>query len=253
MDIHWFPPSPGEVKVNVHGATLPALAANGNTTGLGAVIRRANGGMASSISGTIPNLSPVENQLAAIHIGMKRAYEETCKKVIVETDNLEAFGMLKFHHNGISTTARNIIQQIKILKKDKVWKCKIRYVYPRRNRVATYLALLGADLFGRLFLSFEPLGTAAELMDMDVGLGFHDPRYQEVQMNGDEMELFDQALDEGWGAPNGPGHVAQFMNSAGFHGMQVGVAQSEMEIHDLIYEDELAEEEEGDDPVVMMG
>lgn len=175
--------------------SLPA--ANGNTTGLGAVIRRANGGMASSISGTIQNLSPVENQLAAIHIGMKRAYEETCKKVIVEIDNLEAFGMLKFQHNGISQTALNIIQQIKILKKDKIWKCKIRYVYPRRNKVATYLALLGADLFGRLFLSFEPLGRAAELMDLDVGLGFHDPRYQDVQMNGDEMELFDQALELG--------------------------------------------------------
>ncbi|KAL1813903.1 hypothetical protein ACET3Z_023968 [Daucus carota] len=70
-------------------------------------------------------------------------------------------------------------------------------------------------------------------------------------MNGDEMELFDQALDEGWGAPNGPGHATQFMNSAGLHGMQVGVAQGEMEIHDLIYEDELSEEEE--DPSVQGG
>lgn len=253
MDIHWITPVPGAVKVNVHGATLPVPAANGNTTGLGSVIRRANGGMSSSISGSIPGLSSVENQLAAIHIGMKRAYEETCKNVIVETDNLEAFGMLKLQHNGISNAARNIIQQIRLLKKDKVWKCRIRYVYPRRNRVATYLALLGADLFGRLFLSFEPLGRAAELMDLDIGLGFNDARYQEVQMNQEEVELFDQALDEGWGAPNGPGSAAQFMNAVGINGAQPGVAPGVMEIHDLIYEDELADEDEDDDPVVMVG
>ncbi|KAL1822097.1 hypothetical protein ACET3Z_008875 [Daucus carota] len=88
-------------------------------------------------------------------------------------------------------------------------------------------------------------------MDMDIGLGFHDPRYQEVQMNGEEIELFDQALEEGWGAPNGPGQAAQFMNSAGLHGLQAGEVQGEMEIHDLIYEDELDEEEDGDDSVVM--
>ncbi|KAL1826458.1 hypothetical protein ACET3Z_004870 [Daucus carota] len=87
-------------------------------------------------------------------------------------------------------------------------------------------------------------------MDMDVGLGFHDPRYQEVQMNGDELELFDQALELGWGAPNGPGQAAQFMNSVGLHGGQLGGIQGELEIHDLIYEDELSEDEEGDDSVV---
>ncbi|KAL1831304.1 hypothetical protein ACET3Z_000955 [Daucus carota] len=88
-------------------------------------------------------------------------------------------------------------------------------------------------------------------MDMDVGLGFHDPRYQEVQMNGDEMELFDQALELGWGAPNGPGQAAQFMNSVGLHGGQLGGIQGELEIHDLIYEDELSEDEAGDDSVLL--
>ncbi|WOG93959.1 hypothetical protein DCAR_0313249 [Daucus carota subsp. sativus] len=53
------------------------------------------------------------------------------------------------------------------------------------------------EIFGRLFLSFEPLGSAAELMDQDIGLGFHDRSYKEIQMNEIEMELFDQALDEG--------------------------------------------------------
>lgn len=87
-------------------------------------------------------------------------------------------------------------------------------------------------------------------MDQDIGLGFHDPSYQEIQMNEIEMELFDQALDEGWGAPNGPGHAAQFMNVAGINGVQHSEIPGEMEIHDLIYEDELAKE--GDDLVVMV-
>ncbi|WOH00019.1 hypothetical protein DCAR_0519375 [Daucus carota subsp. sativus] len=184
---------------------------------------------------------------------MKRAYEESCKNIIIETDNLEAFGLLKFQHNGISTEARNIIQQLMILKKDNSWKCKIGYVYPRRNRVTAYLALLGADLFFRLILFFEPLGRAAELIDMDIGLGFYDPRYQEVPMDEFEMELLDQALEEGWGAPNGPGHAAQFMNTAGIHGVQHAEIPGEMEIHDLIYEDKIEEEEKRDNPVMMTG
>ena len=40
MNVHWTTPAPGEVKVNVHGATLQAPAANGKNTGLGTVIRR---------------------------------------------------------------------------------------------------------------------------------------------------------------------------------------------------------------------
>ena len=31
-----------------------------------------------------------------------------------------------------------------------------------------------------------------------------------------EMELLDHALDEGWGAANGPGYAAQFTGNAGF-------------------------------------
>lgn len=218
---------------------------------VGIIIRRANGSLSSEIAGTIPNMNSIKKQLAAIHIGIKRAYEESCKNIIIAIDNLEAFGLLKFQHNGISTEARNIIQQMKILKQDKSWKCKIRYVYPRRNRVATYLALLGADLFFRLFLFFEPLGRAAEFIDMDIGLGFHDPRYQDVPGDEFETELLDQALEEGWGAPNGPGHATQFMNTVGIHGVQHAEIPGEMEIHDLIYEDKIEEQEEGDDPVVM--
>lgn len=42
------------------------------------------------------------------------------------------------------------------------------------------------------------------------------------------------------------------MNSVGLHGGQFGGNQGEMEIHDLVYADELTEDEEGDDSVVMV-
>ena len=52
--------------------------------------------------------------------------------------------------------------------------------------MATYLALLGADLFTCLFMFFEPIGRVAELMEFDLGLGSQDPWFREVPM--DEME-----------------------------------------------------------------
>lgn len=48
--------------------------------------------------------------------------------------------------------------------------------------MATYLALLGTDLFTCLFLFFEPVGMA----ELDLGMGSQDPWFREVPM--DEME-----------------------------------------------------------------
>lgn len=92
--------------------------------------------MSSCISGTLLQVPLLVNQLAAIYIGMRRACEESAKKVIVETDNLEALGVLKFQHNGVPQETWSIIQQILILEKDHAWKFVIKYVYPRRNKAA---------------------------------------------------------------------------------------------------------------------
>ncbi|WOG99570.1 hypothetical protein DCAR_0518923 [Daucus carota subsp. sativus] len=61
MNIHWIPPPTGTIEVNVHGTSLQAPAKNVNTSKIGAILRRSNGSMTSSLAGTIPNLSPVVN------------------------------------------------------------------------------------------------------------------------------------------------------------------------------------------------
>ena len=138
-----------------------------------------------------------------------------------------------------------------LLNKNSAWKCAIRYTCPRSNRVATYLALLDGELFTRLFLLFEPIGRVAELMDLDIGLGPHNAIFLEWKFH---------ARRRGWaagsgdwarlGEPLGIGMAAEFMNNLGFYAAPVQEAGApEVEIHDLIYEDELLD---ADDALVVL-
>ncbi|WOG99571.1 hypothetical protein DCAR_0518924 [Daucus carota subsp. sativus] len=83
-------------------------------------------------------------------------------------------------------------------------------------------------------------------MDLDVRLGPHDGRFLDVPMHENEVEHPDQALEQGWGEPNGIGMTAEFMNNIEFY---AAVAAPKVEIHDLVHEDELLDE---DDAVVVL-
>ena len=82
-----------------------------------------------------------------------RAFEESSKKEIIETNNLEAFGALDSNIMGASRVEKH--NPTDYDSQEALWKCVIKYVYPRRFKLAMYLALLGG----------------AELMDLDIGLG----------------------------------------------------------------------------------
>lgn len=244
MDHHWKAPSLGITKVNCHGVTLDVATPNGNITGLAAILRRSNGNLISSIVGSVRRLSPLGNQLWAIFCGMRRAFLDTTRQVVVETDNLEAFGAIKFPNAAATPEIASIVQQIRILKSNSSWSCSILYVYPRRNRVATYLALLGAELFTRLFFFAEPLGRAAELMDLDIGLGPHDQDLIEAEMVEEELEQLEVAL----AAPHGPmevGLAANFLAGAAFQLAPQAPENQEAEIHNFVFEDDLDIEEGG--------
>ena len=111
--------------------------------------------------------------------------------------------------------------------------------------MATYLALLGAELFTRLFFFTEPLDRAAELMDLDIGLGPHDPDLIEAEMVEEELELLEVALAA---APQGPmevGLAADFLAGAAFQMAPHAPDHQEAEIQDFIFEDDVEVEEGG--------
>lgn len=59
------------------------------------IARNSNGELLKLSTGVIPNLTPLQSQLWAIHHGMVRAWEDNHSDIIVETDTWEAFNVLK--------------------------------------------------------------------------------------------------------------------------------------------------------------
>ncbi|WOH12727.1 hypothetical protein DCAR_0832235 [Daucus carota subsp. sativus] len=193
----------------------------------------------------MPRLSPLGNQLWAIFSGMRRAFLGDSRRVIVETDNIEAFGAIKFPAANATTEISSIVQQILVLKNNQTWNCAVRFVYASRNKVATYLALLGSELFRRVFLFSEPLGRAAELMDLDIGLGPHDPEFLEVELVEAEMEDLEAIMANEVDGPLVIGPAATFLRDAGFQLAPPAQAHQEEDLHDFVYEDDLDAEEGG--------
>lgn len=69
---------------------------NGNMNELVVVWRTSDGNLFNRIASVIPNLTTMGNQLWAIGFGLRRAHVKGPLTVIIETDNMEAFGSIKF-------------------------------------------------------------------------------------------------------------------------------------------------------------
>lgn len=110
MDLHWIPPPIGVLKINVHGESFHAPMPNGNTNGIGVVLRTSAGNLVNCITGTILNLSPLVNQLWAILIGLRKAFVERATNIILETDNVEAFGTISYAHLNQHCELADLIQ-----------------------------------------------------------------------------------------------------------------------------------------------
>lgn len=77
---HWLLPHPGALNINVYGATpfIPFL--NGNTCGIGMIIRNSEGGLVKLSTGILPANSELEYKLNAIHIGLIKVLMATSKR-----------------------------------------------------------------------------------------------------------------------------------------------------------------------------
>lgn len=213
MALHWVPPPPGALKINVHAISVEEPFPNGNDSGIGAVYRDAVGGLKHITLGVIPELSVLGNQLWAIYAPLKRAFLEGFRDVRIETDNYEAFKVVRNFNIGAPASVYDIAKQIDILSHDKRWTCKMSYVFPVRNRAARFAAKLGMQAADRLYTLDRPVGGIEELLDWDMGLGLNHPDFQDVHLpnaapdpvNFDiGLGLLDQMHEMGLGQANAP-------------------------------------------------
>lgn len=92
---------------------------SGNDSGIGAIYRDSEVTMHLLIVGTIPFLTPLGNQLWAMYVPLLRAFEEGFRDVELETDNLEAYNVIKNFEQGVPAHVYDLVSQIDIRVKSK--------------------------------------------------------------------------------------------------------------------------------------
>lgn len=112
MAFHWIPHPPGVLKINVHGTSSRSSSVYGLRTGIGAVYHDSDGALKHLTIGVIPQLSAFGNQMWGIYITLRRAYKLGYRDVNNETDNLEAFLVIKNYHIGAPSGVYHIASQI---------------------------------------------------------------------------------------------------------------------------------------------
>lgn len=257
MAYHWIPPLGSKLKINVHGTFSDLVRPSANDSGIGAIYRNAEGELKLLTVGTIPFLTQLGNQLWAIFIALLRAFFEGYRDVELETDNYEAYLILKNFHLGAPTCVFDLASQIDIRVKDIRWRCKIAFVYPARNKVARYLARLGLEVADRLYTFNRPIGGVEELINWDMGYGIDHPDFQDVFLPAEAMdpvdfgvgaELTDQIKDLGLGQINAP-EVVNLDVLLNADVMQEGIGIEEDFFHGgVIFHEGLAEFN-GDNPL----
>lgn len=130
--------------------------------------------------GVIPGLSRLGNELWAIYALMRRAFKEGFRHVIIETDNYEAYQIVKNFSNGAPTALYHLVNQIDILINNSTWVCTLAFIYAARNRVGRYAARLGMEVGDHLYTLEHPVAGVNDLLAWDMGMGVDHPDFQDI-------------------------------------------------------------------------
>lgn len=110
----WKAPLCNQYKINVHVINT-SLQFNGNSNGVGMIIRDYRGRLVKGLTGTMRGLSPLATQLWAIHLGLNQARLSNCEIALVETDNYNPFFEITRLDGRGDRTCMWIVEQIKKL------------------------------------------------------------------------------------------------------------------------------------------
>lgn len=131
MEYHWLLPQPGAVKFNVHGATPFITFFSGNNFGLEMVIRNSEGELLKLSTGALPASSDLKDKLNVIHHDLIKTFDDNYKEMIVETDNLDTFMLIKNFPVGVPQELAEVSRQIFFWINGPRWKCILALYFPR--------------------------------------------------------------------------------------------------------------------------
>ncbi|KAL8154991.1 hypothetical protein AgCh_000381 [Apium graveolens] len=168
-----------------------------NRNGIGVVIRDAGGHLLRLTYGTIPGLTNLNSALWAILLGMHRAFQDSYEWVIIETDNIQAYRECKYYkEEGITTYFRQTFRLILSRLSDKNIRYELNLVHPNRNVVARHLVLLGRQESHDLQTFDRPVADIHNFLNMDLGIGPEQARFQDFEVNDPEPPIDGRFLDD---------------------------------------------------------
>ena len=195
MERVWEFPPRGWVKINVHSEFIQNAPDGQNRNGIGIVVRDDTGQLLRLTYGTIPGLTNLNSALWAILIGMRRAFQDQYTRVLIETDNIQGYRECKYYtEEGITPHTRQTFRFILSRLKDHNICYDIKLVHPQRNQSARRLATLGRQNLHDLQTYDRPVANIEEFLNMDLGLGPPQARFQDVEINEPEPVQDGQVL-----------------------------------------------------------
>lgn len=187
MNNVWIPPPEGFVKINIFEAIPDFPLDNGNTNGIGIILRDHNGFLLWGIMGPIHGLSHFQTQLWAIHMGMKEAYARGRNDMLIETEHVESFRILKRQnfeeasHEGLVGAIQAINACQPLLHSEFEPICRVYTIGEERNQVARFAAGYGMLNHSGLVNIDYSFMALRDLLDIDIGWGPHLPALQVQQ------------------------------------------------------------------------
>ncbi|CAI0467081.1 unnamed protein product [Linum tenue] len=137
--ISWDRPPTGWVCLNTDGSVVLAQ----KSTAAGGVLRGCDGRFIKAFAANLGGGSITHAELGGIVHGLRMAWEEGSRKVILQTDSTTAINLLKDAdcHNPHYTLIAAIRE---LLARD--WEIELVHVFREGNYVADYLASIGHSL-----------------------------------------------------------------------------------------------------------
>ena len=157
------------------------------------------------IMGPMKDVGFLELQLWAIHKAMVTAYRKRIPRVILESDNVQAYEILLHQDEEVieEEELEEVVGQINNLSRTYngtrqedglKWDCELKSVNASRNRAALCMAQYGVTNCTSLVEVPQPFEELQEKLDMDVGLG-PQADFLEVQPNFGDGEIMAEFRD----------------------------------------------------------
>ncbi|KAJ1418541.1 Ribonuclease H domain [Sesbania bispinosa] len=148
----WNPPPQDYFKLNVDGSCLPSL----GRLGAGGVLRDSIGNWIWGFSCSCGQGSSLLVELCALKLGLFIAWDKGCRKLLVDSDSLEAPHIINRGTPSVGTQFGDVILEIVELLHHS-WDIKVFHVLREANVIADFLVKLEESVVGLLVLEHPPL------------------------------------------------------------------------------------------------